>query len=423
MLSSHKVFYLVVISMLIICTAMGISVQGSNTYVVVPASEHHGSENTDFIQDLFVDDEDSGVHDSNHDGSDSTSMDVDIDEDETQTSSTYDIEQGGISELESEPTTSASQAPSSESTAQTSQQPNTTQQPQQPTTTTTQQTQAPSNQNTTTTTAATVTTTTTVYTTTTTTTQYIAPTTEYVPPTTQYTPPTTQYVAPTTTNYSNSGRISFSATPGGATITEYRLYVGNNAKLYLNTAFGETPIASYFSDNTSIVSIGSNEVGTAVVTANNAGSTWVHAYNSNGSECHCKIDVVTFEQQVVYLCNQYRRASGLPDLEVGPSQLYEVAKKRRDEIHSTWSHTRPNGTKFSTAYPECGITSGKFGENLARGEMYTPEEVVEAWMNSTSHRANIMNGQFKYCSVAYDAGQLSGKTCMFWSQQFYTPYY
>lgn len=60
-----------------------------------------------------------------------------------------------------------------------------------------------------------------------------------------------------------------------------------------------------------------------------------------------------------------------------------------------------------------GISYKSAGENIAQGQR-TPEEVVQAWMNSAGHRANILNSGFTHIGVGYvESGN-------YWTQQFIT---
>ena len=60
-----------------------------------------------------------------------------------------------------------------------------------------------------------------------------------------------------------------------------------------------------------------------------------------------------------------------------------------------------------------GISYTSAGENIAQGQR-TPEEVVQAWMNSAGHRANILNNGFTHIGVGYvESGN-------YWTQQFIT---
>ena len=74
---------------------------------------------------------------------------------------------------------------------------------------------------------------------------------------------------------------------------------------------------------------------------------------------------------------------------------------REKEIETSFSHTRPNGEKPFTAIPSDFIYSGA-GENIADGQR-TPAQVVKEWMESPGHRANIMNPEYDYIGVGFNA--------------------
>ncbi|WP_313133523.1 CAP domain-containing protein [Anaerocolumna sp.] len=105
----------------------------------------------------------------------------------------------------------------------------------------------------------------------------------------------------------------------------------------------------------------------------------------------------SFASQVLKLVNIERTKGGLQELTMS-STLTAPANKRAQEIKTQFSHTRPNGTQWSTVLDEYGISVRTAGENLAYG-YNTPEAVVQGWMNSPGHRANIMNGNFNQIGI------------------------
>ena len=113
------------------------------------------------------------------------------------------------------------------------------------------------------------------------------------------------------------------------------------------------------------------------------------------------------------LTNIERVNAGLRPLRYNTS-LEDRAKTRSIEIITHFSHTRPDGSRFFTVFgPDFRYRN--IGENLASG-FRTPEQVVTAWMNSTSHRANILNEKFEELAVAYTRGD-DGR--MRWVQIFF----
>ena len=68
------------------------------------------------------------------------------------------------------------------------------------------------------------------------------------------------------------------------------------------------------------------------------------------------------------------------------------------EVAKVFSHTRPNGSSCFTVLGEYGVSYRSAGENIASGQT-TPAEVVNAWMNSEGHRANILGESFTSLGV------------------------
>ncbi len=96
--------------------------------------------------------------------------------------------------------------------------------------------------------------------------------------------------------------------------------------------------------------------------------------------------------QVLDLVNKERAANGLSAL-VMDGGLMDSAKVRASEITQYFSHTRPNGESCFTAWPDSQHGKYYLGENIAAGQT-SPQAVVNAWMNSPGHRANILNANF-----------------------------
>lgn len=118
-------------------------------------------------------------------------------------------------------------------------------------------------------------------------------------------------------------------------------------------------------------------------------------------------------KQVVSLVNEERAKYGLSALTIDAT-LQSAAAVRAQEIVSSFSHTRPNGTNFSTIFKEFNISYRKSGENLAWGQN-SPEAVVKAWMNSSGHRANILNSNYGKIGVGVYIGS---NGTIYWSQLF-----
>ncbi|MCM3739504.1 CAP domain-containing protein [Oceanobacillus luteolus] len=108
-----------------------------------------------------------------------------------------------------------------------------------------------------------------------------------------------------------------------------------------------------------------------------------------------------FEVQVVELTNQERAKQGLAPLQIDEN-LSKVAREKSRDMATTgyFDHNSPQyGSPFDMM-KSFGIDYRTAGENIAKGQR-TPEEVVNAWMNSPGHRANIMNGEFTHIGVGF----------------------
>lgn len=120
----------------------------------------------------------------------------------------------------------------------------------------------------------------------------------------------------------------------------------------------------------------------------------------------------TWELEVVRLTNIERQNAGLPILKYN-NNLQQGANIRAQEIITSFSHTRPDGSRFFTAFGN--LQYRNIGENLASGYR-SPEAVVNAWMNSEGHRANILKPEYQEITVAITQGD-DGKYR--WVQIFY----
>ncbi|QFT89152.1 Cysteine-rich secretory protein family protein [Bacillus sp. THAF10] len=118
------------------------------------------------------------------------------------------------------------------------------------------------------------------------------------------------------------------------------------------------------------------------------------------------------EMKVIELTNAERRKNGLSDLKADAS-LSNVARDKSKDMQQNnyFSHTSPNHGSPFDMMRDYGISYRTAGENIAMGQR-SPEEVVQAWMNSEGHRKNILNGQFTHIGVGYvEEGN-------YWTQMF-----
>ena len=119
-----------------------------------------------------------------------------------------------------------------------------------------------------------------------------------------------------------------------------------------------------------------------------------------------------FASQVAALVNAERAKYGLSALTVD-TKVQQAALVRAKETAQSFSHTRPNGSSFSTALTEAGVSYRTAGENIAYGQS-TPQQVMNAWMNSSGHRANILNANYTTIGIGYTV--INGTA--YWAQLF-----
>lgn len=104
------------------------------------------------------------------------------------------------------------------------------------------------------------------------------------------------------------------------------------------------------------------------------------------------VEAPTWEREVLRLVNVERAKNGLAALTYCDA-AQPAADVRAVEIDTVFDHTRPDGSTCFTALDQAGITYFTAGENIAKGHR-SPAQVVEAWMNSPGHRANILDPDF-----------------------------
>ncbi|CAM4244635.1 putative YkwD family protein [Paenibacillus endophyticus] len=117
-----------------------------------------------------------------------------------------------------------------------------------------------------------------------------------------------------------------------------------------------------------------------------------------------------FEQQVLQIVNAERSKAGLGALSMD-SKLANMAMVKAKDMsdNNYFDHNSPTyGSPFDMMR-QFQITYSSAGENIAKGQP-TAERVMNDWMNSPGHRANILNGSFSKIGVAYYNGS--------WVQEF-----
>lgn len=133
--------------------------------------------------------------------------------------------------------------------------------------------------------------------------------------------------------------------------------------------------------------------------------------------------VNSFVARVFDLTNTIRQRNGLPLLRYS-TRLGQAAQTHSQNmaLQDFFSHTGKDGSSAQNRGITAGY-SGGVGENIAAGYA-TPEAVVNGWMNSPGHRANILNAQYRdigigYFNLANDTGNVNFGS--YWTQAFGIP--
>ncbi|WP_367649686.1 CAP domain-containing protein [Paenibacillus sp. NEAU-GSW1] len=139
-----------------------------------------------------------------------------------------------------------------------------------------------------------------------------------------------------------------------------------------------------------------------------------------------------YADDVFSLTNKERVAAGLLPLQklfitadlpngemLTTDQLNDIAtlKARDMRDNNYFSHTSPTYGSPGQMLTDFGVEWTAYGENIAAGQL-TPEAVMESWMNSPGHRANILNPNFTHLGVGYVPGNDQNDYKTYWAQLF-----
>ncbi|MGP3985842.1 CAP domain-containing protein [Streptomyces sp. 3N207] len=120
------------------------------------------------------------------------------------------------------------------------------------------------------------------------------------------------------------------------------------------------------------------------------------------------------QDQIVGLVNEERQKAGCKPV-TADAKLTKAAQAHSEDMaeHSNMSHTGSDGSSPDDRIERAGYSWSTYGENVAYGYS-SPESVMEGWMNSSGHRANILNCDFKEIGVGH------AQPGHYWTQDFAT---
>lgn len=108
------------------------------------------------------------------------------------------------------------------------------------------------------------------------------------------------------------------------------------------------------------------------------------------------------EWSVLKIVNKERLKAGKTPISMFKS-IQDAASIRAKELIDRFDHTRPNDTSCFSALDEKKINYMSAGENIAAGQK-NAKEVMNSWMNSEGHKANILNESFQHIGIGYVKG-------------------
>lgn len=116
------------------------------------------------------------------------------------------------------------------------------------------------------------------------------------------------------------------------------------------------------------------------------------------------VQVGGIQNASVNMVNQHRGNAGIGAVAVD-SRLTSAAQSHANDManRTRLTHTGSNGSNAGQRIAVYGYGASTWAENVAAGQT-TPEEVVAAWMNSSGHRQNILNGRMSNIGVAAAKG-------------------
>jgi uncharacterized protein YkwD len=120
--------------------------------------------------------------------------------------------------------------------------------------------------------------------------------------------------------------------------------------------------------------------------------------------------------------NQHRAAAGLPALTANATLNHAAGNKTADMFTQQYfEHVSPDGNGPAEVAKQAGYTFLRIGENLALGNFSSEADLVQSWMDSPGHRANILGKNFTEIGIAAQPGTFEGRPAWLAVQSFGLP--
>ncbi len=150
-------------------------------------------------------------------------------------------------------------------------------------------------------------------------------------------------------------------------------------------------------------------------------ATSVKSYENESLKKNLEPAELTLEGIVKY-SNIEREKVGLQSLVLQPKLSASALKKANDMLDRQYfEHKSPDGKTAVDLIKEKGYVYQIIGENLALGDFGSDRKLIDAWMNSPAHKANILNPKFTEIGVGLVKGNYQGSTVWLVVQHFGKP--
>ncbi len=140
-------------------------------------------------------------------------------------------------------------------------------------------------------------------------------------------------------------------------------------------------------------------------------------WNKNSAQAY-----LTHDGVIAWTNTQRKDTSGLPPL-ADNATLDKIAEERLADMFAKqyFEHISPDGIGATNLAKDAGYDYISIGENIALGNFDNDQVLVQAWMDSPGHRANILNTKFTEIGVAVASGMYEGKKTWIGVQVFGKP--
>lgn len=182
----------------------------------------------------------------------------------------------------------------------------------------------------------------------------------------------------------------------------------------------ETPGPLAVDDTTSTPKTGTEN---SNITKNSSTSTNTQTEVPTNQNTTTSKNILTLNAtSIIEITNEYRGDEDLSSLKENEKLKISAQKKVDDMFKNQYfEHTSPDGIGASDLANQVGYSYILIGENLAVGSFKSNRTLVDAWMNSPGHRANILNKSYTEIGVAVGRGKYQGRDVWMAVQHFGLP--